>query len=215
MSITSKGIRFIVVASLVMWLSTGTASVLAWTQWLTPNGGTMCGTLAYPNDVCLKYPPNGTFPYYFRTLFRSDFKTTFRNAVNHWNARPYRNPLVTEGSTGMGISATAVDAGICGIANVVRDPYHTIAGSTNPNKNSNYVDWGHTTVVYNNNVNYGNPASGCQLENMFVQETGHAMEALSHSRDSSAVMYPFSNGVTIPNADDEAGLRALYGSCGC
>ena len=182
----------------------------AWTQWETENGGTICGG-PLTNGYCLKYPKDYSYTYKFSSIFRSDFKDNFNSMIGVWNAALYHSPVAGLSTFGLTASATAEGAFICGDSHTLRDPYHIIQGSTNPNKNSSWVDWIHSSVLYNNDINYSDPGSHCTLNHTLLHEQGHPMMGFSHSGVATAVMYPYDNGVALLSADDNYGLAGMYG----
>jgi hypothetical protein len=185
----------------------------AWKQlWSLPTAN-ICGTGTGDKAYCLKYPATiYQFTYYFSAIFRSDFKDNFNLMMSVWNNAAYRNPVVSLGTSGFKVSATAVDPSICAKTFPPRDPYHIIQGSTNPDKNSYWIAWPSAWIVYNNNVNYSDPASGCTLNHSFLHEQGHGMEGFDHSTVTNAVMYPNDNAVVLLSNDDKAGLNSMYGA---
>lgn len=215
----------ILIASLlsVTAMNLGAPPSQAWTQWATPDGYTQCGILLSRPD-CLKYPKDYTVYFKFSSIFRNDFKPYARTAAAKWNNEPYRHPTMVEnaGAPGITFSAFSRDPNNpCGKANPVRDPYHVIAGSTNPERNSNWVAWTQSGVSYSNDIYYDQNWTGqpnhCDINTTFLHEVGHVIGPLSHEVDDpNAIMYPRDGLRHGLGADDRGALQVMYGGCaGC
>ncbi|MFA7386793.1 MAG: matrixin family metalloprotease, partial [Thiohalobacteraceae bacterium] len=71
-----------------------------------------------------------------------------------------------------------------------------------------------TDIVFNSNRNWslygGARQSAIDFQRVAVHELGHAL-GLNHEHDAPAIMAPSVGNVRTPQADDLAGVRALYG----
>ena len=146
------------------------------------------------------------------------WSTAFENAMADWNAvtpftylinRTYSNPCNTSGVNGVAFGTT--DCGPAFGSSVLAITTYYYSTSSTPHLN-------HAGVVFNSNKSfnvYSGPITGTvyDFRRVAVHELGHAL-GLGHQPNNSipAIMTPDTNSIEVPQADDIAGVQALYGT---